>query len=137
MRTIEIDVLDERERAFVRLLERAGIGDVTARIIICLMVRNGITPGQIAVTTQASAAAVSKALKKLLEDGVVRKYTVGRGRRYPEAARYSLTGEIDRVLGRLEDHKREEILRYVARTEKIKKTVPARYRTRFNGGITL
>jgi predicted transcriptional regulator len=93
MENKEIAVLDEKESKLVQLLENFGLSGSAARIIICLKVRAGSTIREIGASAGLSTATVSITLKKLREEGIVRRgeTTVKSQKRAP--VRFNLTGD--------------------------------------------
>ncbi len=120
MKHAEITVLDEKEEEFVRLLEEFGLSRSMARIIICLAVHDECTSREIEIITGIKSSTVSIILKKLREDRIVRGEKKIEKPHDRGVMHYSLSGDLDSVLGILEEKKRKETSAYIDRIKKIK-----------------
>ncbi|HEY3272589.1 MAG TPA: hypothetical protein VGJ92_02430 [Methanocella sp.] len=125
MKKIAITVLDDRELGYASLIEDAGFNRSTARVIVCLMVRNNITIRQIAMATETTSASVTVAIKKLRELRMIRYENNVSGK--VSERLYSLIGDWECILSLMEEHERKKISGYVEKSGEVLREIKNKY----------
>jgi predicted transcriptional regulator len=133
MENTEIAVLDEKESNLVQLLENFGLSGSAARIIICLTVRADSSIREIGASTGLSTATVSITLKKLREEGIVRRGETAVKSKKRAPVRFNLTGDFNQVLSIIEKNKRREFSKYIRKTARVKRKFTCHFRPQSSG----
>jgi predicted transcriptional regulator len=118
IKKIAIAVLDNRELGYASLLEYAGLNRSTARVIVCLMVRNNITIRQIATATEMTSASVTVAIRKLRELGMISFEENVSGKIFERL--YSLVGDWDCILAMIEEQERKKVFEFIEKSGEIR-----------------
>ncbi|MGA9139470.1 MAG: MarR family transcriptional regulator [Methanocella sp.] len=126
--TSEIAVLDEKESRLVQQLENFGLCGSAARIIIYLKVSTDSTIREIGASTGLSTAMVSITLKRLRQDGIVRREATVRKTQKKAPIRFCLTGDFNHVLSIIEENKRREVEQFIRETSRVKRQWAAHFK---------
>jgi predicted transcriptional regulator len=125
MKNVKITVLDERELTCARLLEASGLSRSAAMVIVCLMVRSNLMVREIAVTTMMASAAVSVALRKLRESGMIRSEEGVTGKKSDRC--YSLVGDWGCILTMIEEQERKKVSGFVEKADHARSELKMKY----------
>jgi predicted transcriptional regulator len=125
LKKITVAVLDNTELRYAGLLEDAGLNRSTARVIVCLMVRNNITIRQIATATEMTSASVTVAIRKLRESGMIR-YEESVSGKISERL-YRLVGDWECILAMIEEQERKKVSGYVEKSGEVMREIKNKY----------
>ncbi|HEY3274300.1 MAG TPA: MarR family transcriptional regulator [Methanocella sp.] len=125
MKKVTIAALDNSELSYASLLEDTGLSRSTARVIVCLMVRNSITVRQIALATEMTPASVSVAIRKLRELRMIRHEESVSGKTSERL--YSPVGDWACILALIEEHERRKISGYMQKSGEVLSEIKNKY----------
>jgi predicted transcriptional regulator len=120
MKHTEISVFDEKEEHIITMLENCGMNRSTAKILMCISIREEACSRDIEIMTGIKSSTVSVILKQLREDGFIKASKKQDENTKRIILYYSISGSMGDVLSKLAERKIKETNTYIEKIKKIK-----------------